>query len=45
MLKDMEEAGYRIEKDVADYTNHSDVSYHFPDFLKMHMKAVIEQTK
>ena len=34
MLKDMEEAGYRIEKDVADYTNHSDVSYHFPDFLK-----------
>lgn len=45
MVKDMEEAGYYIEKDVAGYTNHSDVSYHFPDFLKKHLKSVIEQAK
>lgn len=43
MLKDMEDSGYCIEKDVADYTNHSDVSYYFPDFLKSHVKAVTEQ--
>lgn len=43
MLKDMENAGYYIEKDVADYKNHSDVSYHFPDYLKKNVKVVIEQ--
>lgn len=43
LLKDLEEAGYHVEKDVAGYTNHSDVSYHFPEFLKNRVKAVIEQ--
>lgn len=43
MVKDMEKAGYCLEKDVADYTNHSDVSYHFPDFLKGCVNRVIEE--
>ncbi len=43
MIKDMEEKGYQLETDVADYTNHSDLSYYFPDFLKKHIKNIIEQ--
>lgn len=43
MLKDMEENGYKVEKDIADYTNHSDLSYYFPDFLKRNVKKIIEQ--
>lgn len=45
MLKDMEAKGYRVEKDVANYTNHSDISYYFPDFLKKHMQNIIEQSE
>lgn len=45
MLKDMEDSGYRVETDVASYTNHSDISYYFPDFLKKHMKSIIEQSE
>lgn len=43
MVKDMEEAGYCLEKDVASYTNHSDVSYHFPEFLKEKVNETIKQ--
>lgn len=43
MLKDLEECGYHVEKDVADYTNHSDISLHFPDFLRKHIGDVIEK--
>lgn len=43
MVKDMEEAGYCLEKDVADYANHSDVSYHFPEFLKSKVNDVVNQ--
>lgn len=43
MVKDMEEAGYCMEKDIADYTNHSDVSYHFPEFLKACVNIVIKE--
>lgn len=44
MIKDMEDNGYRLEADVASYTNHSDLSYYFPDFLKKHIKDIIEQS-
>ena len=43
MLKDLETCGYHVEKDVADYANHSDISFHFPDFLRKHIGAVIEK--
>lgn len=33
MLKELETNGFIPECDVASYTNHSDVSYYFPDFL------------
>lgn len=42
MLKDMEENGYKVEKDVADYENHSDISYYFPDFLKKYIKKLVD---
>jgi len=42
MLKDMEEMDYRVAKDIANYTNHSDVSYYFPDFLKKNLATIIE---
>lgn len=41
MLEDMEAVGCHLIKDVADYTNHSDLSYYFPDFLKKHVKEII----
>lgn len=44
LLKDMEEFGYHVETDVASYTNHSDLSYYFPDFLKKHISEIVYDT-
>lgn len=33
LLMDLRGCGYQITEDVGSYTNHSDISYYFPDFL------------
>lgn len=33
LVADLKEQGYCLREDVADYANHSDISYYFPDFL------------
>ena len=33
LLQDLNGQGYCLEEDVADYPNHSDISYFFPDYL------------
>lgn len=33
LLEDLKKNGYQIVEDVASYTNHSDISYYFPDYL------------
>ena len=43
LLEDLEQYGYRVEKDVADYQNHSDISFYFPDFLRAHISRLIEE--
>ncbi len=37
MLADFANNDYMVEEDVADYANHSDISYYFPDFLRKHI--------
>lgn len=34
LIKDMEDAGLKIQKDILDYTNHSEISLYFPYYLK-----------
>lgn len=41
LLKDMKKSGYQIVEDVADYTNHGDLSYYFPDFLKKNIMEIL----
>lgn len=41
LLKDMKEAGYVVEEDVADYKEHSDISYYYPDFLRNKVKEIL----
>lgn len=41
MLKDLSDNGYYIESDIAEYENHSDISYYFPDFLRKMIQNVI----
>ncbi|SFB19062.1 hypothetical protein SAMN05216249_11249 [Acetitomaculum ruminis DSM 5522] len=41
MIRDMKKFGYDIKEDVADYTNHSEISYYFPDFLKKSIYDII----
>lgn len=43
MLKDLYEGGYYVDEDVADYSNHSDISYYFPDYLKKCISDIILQ--
>lgn len=33
LLEDLKEEGYYLEEDVADYADHGDISYFFPDYL------------
>ncbi len=33
MIDDMKKMNYQVEVDISDYTNHSNISYYFPDFL------------
>ena len=40
ILNNMKSCGYDVREDVADYENHSEISYYFPDFLK---KKVMEE--
>ena len=35
------ENGYNVECDIADYTNHSDISYYFPDYLINTLKQIL----
>lgn len=42
MLEDMRKCDYQIEEDVAGYTNHGDLSYYFPDFLKNMIAKILE---
>lgn len=41
LIMDLRERNQVLITDVADYTNHSDISYYFPDFLKMVLKKYI----
>lgn len=41
LLKDLEKSGYQIVEDIADYTNHGDLSYYFPDFLKKNIADIL----
>ena len=33
LLKDLKECGYDLTEDIADYSDHSDIAYHFPTFM------------
>jgi len=33
LVQELTDCGYDIDCDIADYTNHSDISYYYPDFL------------
>lgn len=41
LIKDMKDAGYQVEEDVADYKDHSDISYYYPDFLRNKVKELL----
>lgn len=41
MLADLKSGGYDVSEDVADYANHSDIAYYFPDFLKKQITDII----
>lgn len=45
ILEDLQENGYTVISDVADYTNHSDISYYFPDFLVKTINLILEESK
>ena len=42
MLEDMKKCNYQITNDVASYTNHGDLSYYFPDFLRNTIEKIVE---
>ena len=41
MLTDLKVCGYDVTEDIADYANHSDISYYFPDFLRKQIEMII----
>ena len=41
LLECLREYGYSIEEDVADYENHSDISYFFPGYLQSMAKRLV----
>lgn len=42
LLQELKKNGYYVEEDVESYTNHSDISYFFPDYLKKTVKGIME---
>lgn len=43
MLEELKSSGYRVEEDVESYTNHSDISYFFPDYLKKTISEIMNR--
>lgn len=43
LLETLNKKGYEISCDVADYTNHSEISYYFPDYLKRTINNIISR--
>ena len=41
LLEEIKRQGFLVSCDIADYTNHSDISYYFPDFLVETIKRII----
>ena len=41
LLECLNKNGYNVECDIADYTNHSDISYYFPDYLINTLKQIL----
>lgn len=41
MLDDMKKYNYHIREDIANYQNHGDLSYYFPDFLKRTITEIL----
>ena len=41
LLECLKENEYNVECDIADYTNHSDISYYFPDYLTNTIKQIL----
>lgn len=41
LIQDIKEKGIVYEEDISDYTNHSDVSLHFPKYLISTLKSII----
>lgn len=41
LLKDIKDVGYLVEEDVANYKEHSDISYYYPDFLRNKVKELL----
>ena len=40
MIQDMKKSGYHLQHDISDYTNHSDISYYYPDHLLRVLKGI-----
>lgn len=45
LVKDLEDNGYQVEKDISDYENHGDISLYFPDFLKKKLQLVMSEQR
>ena len=43
LIQELRGCGYNIDCDIADYTNHSDISYFFPDYLIKTVQKVISE--
>ena len=41
LIDDFDKKGIDYEEDVCTYTNHSDVSLHFPNYLVSTLKSII----
>lgn len=42
LLEELKNNNYSYEEDIQTYTNHSDISYYFPDYLRQVIKSIIE---
>lgn len=43
LLDELNKNGYRVFEDVADYCNHSDISYFFPDYLLKTIQHILDE--
>jgi hypothetical protein len=41
LLAELRDNNVKVVQDVADYTNHSDISFYFPDFLSKTVKTLV----